>query len=110
MARKNIPPIREPVFDAFIELPPKVRGQPPIRLPMRFRQTTREWAEYFNNLSNQSATAADDLGIEALFGDTGRHPESRAQPELNVFDSLPGGGTATPARASFLRHFLLMGG
>ena len=116
--RTNVPPIREPFFEAFVELP---NG---IKLPIKFKGTTRPWAEWANNLARQSnegaeAELAEDLfsGISPepvrpdpseadLFGNqTTQIVQSQASSEVDLFGNVP----QARQSASLLRHFLLMG-
>jgi hypothetical protein len=47
----NHPPIREPVMELEVELPNANRNLPALKLPVRFKNFTRAWSEYFTNMS-----------------------------------------------------------
>lgn len=65
MAKLIVPPVRHPVFEAYIELPAK-DGRAPVRLPLIFRDTTRAWAEYFNGVSRGLQPFVGSLSLIAL--------------------------------------------
>lgn len=98
MPNLNIPPIREPFFDAYVEI------RQGVRLEVKFKQTSRPWAQWATNLSKQTADVVVSQATDDLFGSLPATP--RAQIEFGVFDSPSGAPAAAP---SLLRHFLLMG-
>lgn len=107
--RRNIAPVREPVFEAHIELTQKDGRK--LKLPIIFDKTTRPWAEFFRNLASQSATGAEAEIAEDLFSGISPAPLRILPGEVELF------GGATPAAASsanqlsgWARHFMLMGG
>lgn len=121
--RKNIPPIREPVFDAVVEVPQK-NGLPPLRLPLKFLKTNRPWAEFFANLSTQANTGAEAEIAEDLFAGISPLPSGRNLSEQDLFGGLSSSGAsravtgedpfaaplpASPRLDSLARYFLLMG-
>lgn len=120
--RTNIPPIREQVFEAYVEIPQKT-GQP-LRFPIVFTKTTRPWAQYFINLSRQANSGSEAEIAEDLFAGISPSPAVRAGSIEDLFGVLP----STPPRSAgagedpfgapaekprdlspLARHFLLMG-
>lgn len=138
--RTNIPPIREPFFEAYVEIPNQNPNLPPIRLPIKFNGTTRPWSEWANNLSRQSNAGAEAELAEDLFSGISPEPSRLDQSEADLFGSVasvvaqqsseadlfgspqpgtsPGpseadlfGAIPSPRQAmSLVRHFLFMGG
>lgn len=123
--RKNVPPIREPVFDAYIELPQRNSNLPPVRIPIKFEKTTRPWAQFFANLAGQANTGAEAEIAEDLFSGVSPVPSVREATEQDLFGNLSAvatreateqdlfGGLPSPLPGSELsslaRHFLFMG-
>ena len=105
--RTNVPPIREQVFEAFVELPQK-NGLPAIRLPIVFTKTTRPWTEFFTNLSRQANSGAEAEIAEDLFAGISPVQVGRNPTEQDLFGSMPP-APASSRLESLARHFLLMG-
>lgn len=103
--RKNIPPLREQVFEAYVEFPQ--RNGLPLRLPIVFTKTTRPWATFFANLSTQAHTGAEAEIAEDLFAGISPVPPQHQPSEQELFGNLP--STTTRELSSLARHFLFMG-
>lgn len=138
--RTNTPPIREPFFEAYVELPNQNPNLPPIRLPIKFNGTTRPWSEWANNLARQSNAGAEAEIAEDLFAGISPEPSGSQPSEQDLFGNTPSavaqqsseadlfgspqpgtspgpseidlfGAIPAPRQAmSLSRHFLFMGG
>lgn len=104
--RRNIAPVREPVFDAHIEITGKDGRK--VKLPLIFDKTTRPWAEFFANLASQSAAGHEAEISEDLFAAIS---PTTARPSPSDQDLFGGSSSATQLRelSGFARHFLFMG-
>lgn len=91
--RTNIPPIREPFFEAYVEFPNQNPNLPPIRLPIKFNGTTRPWSEWVNNLARQSNEGAEAELAEDLFSGISPEPPRLEQSEADLF-----GAPSSPAQ------------
>lgn len=107
--RKNIPPIREAVFEAFIEMPQRNPNLPRVRLPIVFTKTNRVWAEFFANLASQSATGAEAEIAEDLFAGISPLPQAAGPSEQDLFGALASAPAGSSEISSLARHFLFMG-
>lgn len=119
--RTNIPPIREPFFEAYVELPNQNPNLPAIRLPIKFKGTTRPWAEWASNLARQSNAGHEAEIAEDLFSGISPEPGRADATEADLFGAASApvsqpseqdlfGALPQPLQLSSLaRHFLLMG-
>lgn len=105
--RTNIPPIREQVFEAYIELPQK--NGPAVRVPIIFTKTTRPWAEFFMNLSRQANTGAEAEISEDLFAAISPTSARLAASEQDLFGGASSAAQPLRDLSGFARYFLFMG-
>lgn len=102
--RRNVAPIREPVFDAHVEI--KQRDGRVLKLPIVFDRTTRPWTQFFANLTGQAASGSEAEIAEDLFAGISPVPPSAGTSEQDLFGNLP---SASRELSSLARHFLFMG-
>lgn len=66
------PPIRGPFFEAEVELPHRNTNLPAVKLPLRFRRTTTEWASWVARMASavgfpiQSLTTTASLNYGSI--------------------------------------------